>query len=69
MNFLCQVKSDNRGNLLLADNHDVGPSVAGNLSITAVMSLIITVSPRLSDQPAHDMGHVFPVPPESRCDG
>ena len=69
MNFLCQVKSDNRGNLLLADNHDVGPSEAGNLSITAVMSLIITESSRLSDQPAHDMGHVFPVPPESRCDG
>ena len=44
---------DNRGNLLLADNHDVGLSVAGNLSLT-VMSLIITESSAVSDQSAHD---------------
>ena len=38
------MKFDKRGNLLLADNHDVGPGEAGNLSITLVMSLIITES-------------------------
>ena len=39
--------------MLLGDNHDVGLSVAGNLSLS-VMSLIITESSALSDQPAHD---------------
>ena len=66
------MKFDKRGNLLLADNHDVGPGEAGNLSITLVMSLIITESLEAgtSQHTTHGGGgHVFPVPHVSRREG